>query len=625
MSLRAKSMVAVITPLIFLAASVSWVFHSSQVASKAEDDLQRGLRALAQIHAVHAQLAEAASGVRGYLLTQRPEFLEPFHRADAEIKMRLGELSEDVRDPLQRGHLEDIRQLIAIKMMTLRAIVNGADPQGREALREDMVENKALLDRLRVRIAEMEAEEARIIERRSARAASARQRNLAATATASILGVLLAVAIAVGFSRYLIDRIRRIGEDAGRLEAGQPLPPRSGPTDELGRLAATIGRVGNLLTERARDAQTARAEAEQANRHKTEFLSRASHELRTPMNAILGYAQRLDRELEGHPSHGSIAPILSSGRHLSALLDDVLDISRIESGSLAIRAEPTPAAPLIADVMSFFRAAVAARSIRLLADIPEVEVLADPTRLRQILINLIDNAIKYNREHGEVRIRGQIEQDMLRIDVEDTGRGIANALLPRLFLPFERLGETQLKGTGLGLAVSHRLVEAMGGSMGVESREGTGSRFWLRLPLAPECVGQVPQSGTASPRTLSRVMLGEPSTRQPKPGPLLLLLHPSPAHESLIRALLRRSPEWHLQVRGSLTSRDSMPAGLRLIVRDDSATPPVAERPRVPELDRLGVPIAVIAPGRKAAATTPLHFPAPLDVARFSDLLKDLA
>ena len=232
----------------------------------------------------------------------------------------------------------------------------------------------------------------------------------------------------------------------------------------------------------------ARAEAEQANRAKNEFLSRTSHELRTPLNAILGFGQLL--EMDDLPEHqaASVHDILSAGRHLLKLIDEVLDISRIEAGRLALSMEPVMVGDIADSAMSVMRPLAAERGVALSAELGNARaahVLADRQRLHQVLLNLLSNAIKYNRKGGSVTLLCvPADGDRVHLEVVDTGPGIAEDKLERLFAPFDRLGaeETQIEGTGLGLALSKNLCEAMGGALHVKSVVGRGSRFWIELP-----------------------------------------------------------------------------------------------------------------------------------------------
>jgi signal transduction histidine kinase len=238
----------------------------------------------------------------------------------------------------------------------------------------------------------------------------------------------------------------------------------------------------------------ARGEAEQANRAKNEFLSRTSHELRTPLNAILGFGQLL--EMDELPEHqqASVEDILSAGRHLLKLIDEVLDISRIEAGRLALSMEPVMVGDVADRAMSVMRPLAEERGISLNVEMGAtrpLHVIADRQRLHQVLLNLISNAVKYNSPRGSVTLVCVHAGDRVHFEVVDTGPGIPEDKLERLFSPFDRLGaeESQVEGTGLGLTLSKSLCEVMNGSLQVKSVEGTGSRFWVDLALAESPAG----------------------------------------------------------------------------------------------------------------------------------------
>ena len=233
----------------------------------------------------------------------------------------------------------------------------------------------------------------------------------------------------------------------------------------------------------------AREEAEAANRSKTEFLSRMSHELRTPLNAVIGFAQLLELDCTEPSQRDAVEQILRGGRHLLTLVDEVLDISRIETGSLSLSTEAVHAWRAIEEVVDLTRPLAAQRGIQLLCSphqSEEVYIRADAQRLRQVVLNLVSNAVKYNREGGLVDVACAREgPESLRISVADTGPGIASDQLDRLFTPFERLGaeRTSVEGTGIGLALSWRLTEAMGSDLAVASEVGAGSTFSFVLPI----------------------------------------------------------------------------------------------------------------------------------------------
>jgi signal transduction histidine kinase/ActR/RegA family two-component response regulator len=231
-----------------------------------------------------------------------------------------------------------------------------------------------------------------------------------------------------------------------------------------------------------------RESAEAANASKSEFLSRMSHELRTPLNAVLGFAQLLELDDLDEEQAESVEQILKGGRHLLGLINEVLDITRIEAGNFALSSEPVLAREVMNDVVELTRPLAARGNVHLIRETPgsDVFVLADRQRLNQVLLNLVSNAIKYNRQGGTVLLSCEAtDEQSLSMKVTDTGPGIRPEQLDMLFMPFERLGAEQsdVEGTGIGLALSHRLAEAMGGTLAVKSELGQGSTFWIELPI----------------------------------------------------------------------------------------------------------------------------------------------
>ena len=236
----------------------------------------------------------------------------------------------------------------------------------------------------------------------------------------------------------------------------------------------------------------AKSEAEQANAAKSEFLSRMSHELRTPMNSILGFAQLMDME-ELNPVHKKgVNQILKNGKHLLDLINEVLDISRIETGRLTISREPVETSNIISETIDIVRNLADENNISIESEAQANQsffVEADHQRLKQVLLNLITNAVKYNRRGGSVKIETSVPEEegkiknTIKISITDTGNGISREYIKKLFKPFERIGaeRTTTEVTGLGLAISKKLIEAMNGEIGVESEIGKGSTFWIKL------------------------------------------------------------------------------------------------------------------------------------------------
>ncbi len=241
-----------------------------------------------------------------------------------------------------------------------------------------------------------------------------------------------------------------------------------------------------------RELEIAHAEQAQASRAKTEFLSSMSHELRTPMNSIIGFSQLLlnnRRQPLPERQAGQVEQILKSGQHLLTLINDILDLARIEAGRLVFSIEPVEIASVIEESVASVSALAEARGIDVRLRAPQVgrqRVLADFTRTKQVLINFLSNAIKYNREGGRVELSwASAEADALRVEVRDTGFGIPAERIGELFQPFNRIGaeHSGVEGAGVGLALTKQLVEQMSGRVGVSSTRGEGSCFWFELPL----------------------------------------------------------------------------------------------------------------------------------------------
>jgi signal transduction histidine kinase/CheY-like chemotaxis protein len=278
-------------------------------------------------------------------------------------------------------------------------------------------------------------------------------------------------------------------------------------------------------------------EAQRANQAKTEFLSRVSHELRTPLNSILGFAQLLEMDELDPRQEDGVRRIRRGGAHLLALIDEVLEISAIESGEMRISLEPVLVNRVVKEALDLVAPLAAERNVRVSTRVGDGYVLADYQRLKQVLLNLLANAVKYNRAGGAATVSTEQGPDgRLLIHVDDTGSGIRADDLPRLFQPFERLEavDSTIEGTGLGLALSRGLVEAMNGTIGVESEAGIGTRFTVELAES--------QAPGAAERTAAAPRLPE-ERAEPGEHARVLCIEDNPSNLELIEQIFARRPE----------------------------------------------------------------------------------
>ena len=311
-------------------------------------------------------------------------------------------------------------------------------------------------------------------------------------------------------------------------------------SDASGNLVRLVGTVQDV-TERTQAEQAliaAREEADRANQAKSEFLSSMSHELRTPMNAILGFGQLIEYDSNlSDDNKENVHEILKAGHHLLELINEVLDLAKIESGHIDLSLEPVGVFDIVEECLSLASTLADKRGIELShTGLKGITVRADRTRLKQALLNLLSNAIKYNGEGGSVRIEvSPSGNDRLRIRVTDTGPGIPAVRLSELFQPFNRLGaeNSDIEGTGVGLTITRRIAGMMGGSVDVESEVGVGSTFWIELPIEslPEAELGYRQSAANNPTSTRHI---------DAPRHLMLYIEDNPSNLKLVTQILGR-------------------------------------------------------------------------------------
>jgi PAS domain S-box-containing protein len=321
--------------------------------------------------------------------------------------------------------------------------------------------------------------------------------------------------------------------------------------DSMGLPLHMLGLVQDITQRKQAEAELLQAKevAEMASRAKSEFLASISHELRTPLNAILGFAQlfSMDEQLPAETRSNS-HQIVRAGQHLLSLVNDLIDLARIESNKMELSMDSVILKDVVCDSLNMVQSMANDNNIKIFivqCEVMDIGVWADYNRLRQALINLLTNAIKYNKPNGKVHLLCEAYADKVHISVTDTGGGIAGDKFARIFNAFDRLGAErgEIEGTGIGLVITKRIVEAMGGTIGFESRVGIGSTFWMEFPLVIKAgVGSPQIEAARKPVPENAAVLPEPVHR-----PVVLYWEDNPMNMRLMQQIFAGMKAWELR------------------------------------------------------------------------------
>ncbi|MDO9052216.1 MAG: ATP-binding protein [Methylotenera sp.] len=476
-----KGVFVITLPLAVLLASLGSLYIRELESTKLENQLKQALQNQRDIQTVHTQLLEASTGVRDYLLTGDKHFLNIFFEAEKMLPKILATLEDRLETDHQKQRLSVISPLVAKNLEDLQALSTNEAEIASDRLIAQFKSQVETLDRLRSEIEALNAEEALLVEQDQQEIFIQRQQNLVVTLIATVAGIIGSLMAVWIFSRTIVKRVRLLRDSAGHLARAEALDLPSSSRDELGQLSDELDHASQLLAKNISDALQARQEAEEASASKSMFLSRTSHELRTPLNAILGFAQLLEQDLPAGKQLNSVLLIKGAGLHLLKLINEVLEIARIESGETSLELAPTLINDLLEEATHYIAPLGKIRDIEIKCDAtPDLWAMANRQKLLQVILNLLSNALKYGPVSSVVQLNAYRRDDIIVIEVQDSGAGIPITLRERLFTPFDRLGaeNTKVEGTGLGLALSKQIMLAMHGSIDLSEEK---SLFWIEI------------------------------------------------------------------------------------------------------------------------------------------------
>ena len=471
--------------ILLIAVGAVGLSALADVNRRAEDlvKLQRKIAAYRQLqHDTTSQLYSVSSA----LLVPDDRTLDGILRKLNQFGYDLDRLQFVARDEVELlGQVrEDYERFIKVVTHVVELIRAGKTTQSREV---QLTQAGPLADRLERRTNELvNKAEADMVARVDASEEAYLSSRWVVTGFA-IGSIALALVLGHAISWSLIGPVQQMEARLEQIAAGDFTQAIHVPNrDELGGLAANLNRVSAELGQ-------LNEELEAANRHKSEFLANMSHELRTPLNAVIGFSEVLQERMFGELNEKQaeyVQDILISGRHLLSLINDILDLSKVEAGRMELELAPFHLPSTLESALTLLRERATRHGVTLGLEVDEHldDFVADERKVRQVVLNLLSNAVKFTPEGGRVEVRALLEDSFVRISVTDTGAGIAPEDQAKIFEAFSQVGTDQARkheGTGLGLTLTRRFVELHGGEISVESAVGKGSTFAFTLPVRP--------------------------------------------------------------------------------------------------------------------------------------------
>ena len=535
--LASKGVVVIMLPVAVLLASLASLYSVEKKLSSLENQLKVALQNQRDIETVHTNLLLASTGVRDFLLTGDKQFLDNFQTAKRNLPDILTQLDSKIESKSQQSRIKHIQALVKQNIDKLETLSKNESDVASDDLIKQFKLQVDKMKQLKTAIENLQKQEAMLVSEDQNQIKQERQRNLSINliaASSGIVGSILAVWI---FSGTIVRRVKLLRDSAGHLAKAEALMLPSSSKDELGQLSDELDHASHLLGKNIEASTQARKDAEQANKEKSMFLSRTSHELRTPLNAILGFAQLLEVELDDGKHKENVKVIKSAGEHLLKLIDEVLDIARIESGEVQLALNPTPINDLLAEAIQYIAPLGKIRDIQIKHEIQaNLVALAERQKLLQVVLNLLSNALKYGPFNSTVTVTAYQSNEKIIIEVFDEGTGIPEGLKARLFTAFDRLGAEQSKteGTGLGLALSKQMMLAMQGSIHVAKNK---SLFWIALNASTSAPVQV----------AAKPLIMEPkASTSTKENKKIIYVEDNISNRALVEAVIKRIPNLSL-------------------------------------------------------------------------------
>lgn len=537
--LAIKGIVVILLPLSLLLASIGFLYNSEQQLSSLENKLKTALQNQRDIQTIHTQLLEASTAVRDFLLTGDKQFLVIFHRAEQQLPNVFIKLAPKLENQKQKERLNKIKPLVEQNLRNLDALAANESDIASDYLITQFKRQVSSLGKLRKEIEALNNQEAALVSEDQKKVALERERNFRITLFAVVAGIIGSFFAVWIFSDTIVKKVRLLRDSASHLAKAEPLNLPAGGRDELGQLSNALDQASHLLADNIYKAKQATFEAERANQSKSMFLSRTSHELRTPLNAILGFAQLLQSDLPEGQALEKVDLIKSAGDHLLKLIDEVLDIAKIEAGEQSIEMKVVSINDLLAEAIHYISPLGKVRDIEIKHHIEDhLFGQADEQKLLQVVLNVLSNALKYGPAESTVNVKGYQQSQHIIIEILDEGTGIPTELRSRLFTPFDRLGAEQsnIEGTGLGLALSKKIMTAMHGDIEVAEQQSLFS-----ISLAASAKKQKP-APISTPTIVQQVKQDQPQSKQHS----IIYIEDNVSNKALVEAIIGRLPGYQL-------------------------------------------------------------------------------